>query len=645
MAQSQASTSSARTSDPRSRARRVAGSRPASSTSWGTSSARGSPRRSTPSSRRSSIRSPACSSAGWTRIRVVTDHGWLLLPGGLPQGRASAASRGDQVVALRHGEGRLDAERPDLPLVLEPARPHRVAAGHRRFAPNTEYAHGGVSLQECVIPELDRGARRGGATAAITEITWRGHALPGRGAHQRSVSCASICGSTGSRHASSIAARAKEVGPAGEASLAVADDKHEGAAAIGRRLRRRGTSTRSQADNRRRRLMSMELDDLDQLAASAFDGYIVRKDLVRKFARQYPVPTYVGEFLLGRYCASTDEEEIAGGPGDRRAAAARPHGPQPARRSCSRPAPGRRGSVKLIDIITARLDAKTDSYLAELPSLQLKDVRIDDELVRDNERMLTGGFYAEVDARATTPSIAQEKNGQPIRRSTSLRPIQLSKRDVLDALCRGPRGSSRPPSGSDFLLRSVGLEPAALTRARAATSLLLRMVPFVERNYNLVELGPARHRQEPPVPAGLALRAPDLRRQGDRRQHVRQQRERPARPGLPVRRRLLRRGVRRLLRPEGRRQHHEGLHGVRRVQPRQGEHPRRRQHRAWSATSTWTCEHQQRVGHLFGPLPPEMRNDTAFMDRIHCLPARAGTCPKLNQRAASPTTSAWSATS
>src|SRR5271170_5409432 len=56
--------------------------------------------------------------------------------------------------------------------------------------------------------------------------------------------------------------------------------------------------------------INMELDHLDQLAASAFDGYLVRKDLVRRYSRQYPVPTYVVEFLLGRYCATTDEKEI-----------------------------------------------------------------------------------------------------------------------------------------------------------------------------------------------------------------------------------------------------------------------------------------------------------------------------------------------
>ena len=140
----------------------------------------------------------------------------------------------------------------------------------------------------------------------------------------------------------------------------------------------------------------MELDNLDQIAADAFDGYIVRKDLVRTFARQYPVPTYVCEFLLGRYCSSINEEEIQEGLQiverqlrDR----AVPSGEQELFKSRARES----GSVKIIDLITARLDAKTDSYLATLPSLQLKDVCIESKLVNENERMLTGGFYAEVD--------------------------------------------------------------------------------------------------------------------------------------------------------------------------------------------------------------------------------------------------------
>src|SRR5690349_24956109 len=60
-------------------------------------------------------------------------------------------------------------------------------------------------------------------------------------------------------------------------------------------------------------MAAMELDQIDRIAAEAFDGYIVRKDLVRKYSRQYPVPTYVVEFLLGRYCATVDEKEIAEG--------------------------------------------------------------------------------------------------------------------------------------------------------------------------------------------------------------------------------------------------------------------------------------------------------------------------------------------
>ena len=93
-----------------------------------------------------------------------------------------------------------------------------------------------------------------------------------------------------------------------------------------------------------------------------------------RFARQYPVPTYVCEFLLGRYCASIDEEEIQEGLGDRRAAAAGPGGPERRGRTVQGRA-RETGTVKLIDIISARLDAKTDSYVATLPSLQLKDVR------------------------------------------------------------------------------------------------------------------------------------------------------------------------------------------------------------------------------------------------------------------------------
>ena len=229
----------------------------------------------------------------------------------------------------------------------------------------------------------------------------------------------------------------------------------------------------------------IELDRLDHQAAEAFPGHIVRKDLVRRFRGQFPVPTYVVEFMLGRYCASTVPEEIEEGLEmvqsqlfDRTVRA----GEEELFKSKARD----RGSVRIIDIITARLDAKTDSYLATLPSLRLNDARISDKVVLDHDRMLTGGFYAEVEL-GYDASIAQEKGGRPFE-ILNLREIQLSKRDILDKVAAG-RSTLTTREWRDFLLRSVGLEPAALS-ARAQDATLLRMVPFVERNYNLVELGP-----------------------------------------------------------------------------------------------------------------------------------------------------------
>ncbi len=106
----------------------------------------------------------------------------------------------------------------------------------------------------------------------------------------------------------------------------------------------------------------MELDALDRIAAKAFDGYLVRKDLVRRFSKQFPVPTYVVEFMLGRYCASIDEEEIQEGLDIVQR--------QLAERTCRageqelfKARAREQGRVKVIDLVTARLHEKTDSYL------------------------------------------------------------------------------------------------------------------------------------------------------------------------------------------------------------------------------------------------------------------------------------------
>ncbi len=368
----------------------------------------------------------------------------------------------------------------------------------------------------------------------------------------------------------------------------------------------------------------MELDHLDRVAAEAFDGYIVRKDLVRRFARQYPVPTYVCEFLLGRYCASTNEDEIQEGLGiverqlrDRTVRS----GEEELFKARAREG----GSVKLIDILSARLDAKTDSYLATLPSLQLKDVSIPDKLVRENERMLTGGFYAEVDLTYDAV-IAQETNGRPFG-IAGLRPIQLSKREVLDALAEG-RKKFTTAEWKEFLLRSVGLEPSAMSE-RNRDAMLLRMVPFVENNYNLVELGP----------------------RGSGKSHLYQQVSPYAHLVSGGKATVARMFVNNSTGQRGLVCQYDvvcfdEVSGVSFDQKdgvnimkgymESGEFSRGKESiRAYGSVVMVgnfdvDVTHQQRVGHLFGPMPPEMRNDTALMDRIHCyLPG--WDVPKINE--------------
>jgi ATP-dependent Lon protease len=111
--------------------------------------------------------------------------------------------------------------------------------------------------------------------------------------------------------------------------------------------------------------------------------------------------------------------------------------------------------MRLIDIISGRLDARTDSYLATLPSLRLSDVRIADKLVQQQERMLTGGFYAEVEL-GYDAAIARKKAGRPFE-VTGLHEIQLSSRDILDKIAAG-RAQLSTAEWKDLLLRSARVD-------------------------------------------------------------------------------------------------------------------------------------------------------------------------------------------
>ncbi len=368
----------------------------------------------------------------------------------------------------------------------------------------------------------------------------------------------------------------------------------------------------------------MELDAIDRLAAATLEGYLVRKDLVRTFSRQFPVPTYVVEFLLGRYCASTDSEEIEEGLeivqrqlADRTVKA----GDEELFKSRAR----EKGEVKIIDVISARLDAKTDSYLATLPSLRLNDVRINPEMVKQHERMLTGGFYAEI-SLGYDAAIAQEKNGRPFG-IDGLREIQLSKRDVLDVLARA-RSQFSTEDWKVLLLRSIGIESEGLSE-RAKNAFLLRMVPFVERNYNVVELGP----------------------RGTGKSHLFQQISPYAHlisggkasvPRMFVNNATGQRGlvcqydVVCFDEVSGVSFDQKDGVNIMKGYMESGEFSRGKESIRADGSIVLVgnfevdVEHQQRVGHLLGPLPPEMRDDTAFMDRIHAyLPG--WDVPKVNK--------------
>ena len=264
--------------------------------------------------------------------------------------------------------------------------------------------------------------------------------------------------------------------------------------------------------------------------------------------------------------------------------------------------------------------------LASLPSLRLTDVRISSELVNQHERMLTGGFYAELGVTFDV-AIAQEAKGRPFG-ITSLREIQLSKRDVLDTWAKA-RQEFTTEEWKCFLLRSIGIESGALSD-RQRNALLLRMVPFVERNYNLVELGP----------------------RGTGKSHLFQQVSPYAHLISGGKATVAKMFVENTA--KGRRglvcqydvvcfdevsgisfDQKDGVN-IMKGYMESGEFSRGKESIRADGSIVLVgnfdvdVEHQQRVGHLFGPMPPEMRDDTAFMDRIHAfLPG--WDVPKINK--------------
>ncbi len=221
---------------------------------------------------------------------------------------------------------------------------------------------------------------------------------------------------------------------------------------------------------------------VDVLLNRHFAGKVVRKDLTKLIKEGANVPVYVLEYLLGMYCASDDEATIQSGLTTvKRILADNYVRPDEAEKVKS--LIRERGSYKVIDKVTVKLNEKRDVYEALLSNLGVKNAEIPDSIVRQFEKLLVGGIWCIVTLRY---SFEENQKSSPFL-VEDLKPIQMPNMD-MQALFDGRRQFS-DEQWIDALLRSTGMEPAQF-KARVKWHLLARMVPLVENNYNFCELGP-----------------------------------------------------------------------------------------------------------------------------------------------------------
>lgn len=214
-----------------------------------------------------------------------------------------------------------------------------------------------------------------------------------------------------------------------------------------------------------------------------FDGKIVRKDLTKKIKEGANVPVYVLEFLLGQYCSSDDPEIIEQGVSNvKHILSDNFVRPDEAQKILS--ILRQRGSHTVIDMITVSLDIKNDCYKAEFSNLGIKDIPISEEYPTQYDRLLCGGIWCIV--RLEYEFIEEDKKASPIH-IVRLDPIQMPHIDI-DELKEGRKAFTKD-EWIDVLLRSIGMEPDVLNY-REKWLLLTRMLPLIENNFNLCELGP-----------------------------------------------------------------------------------------------------------------------------------------------------------
>lgn len=225
----------------------------------------------------------------------------------------------------------------------------------------------------------------------------------------------------------------------------------------------------------------MEMDELDQKLNDIFDGKVVRKDLLHRIKKGTNVPTFVLEFLLARYCASNDPEEIQAGM-EAVLATLDENYVRPDEANAAQSRVATKGKHKFIDKVHVRYVEKDKRHWAALENFASQKVAIPEKFYRDTDRLLEGGIWAEVVIAHN--DIDEDNYAFYVE---DLRPIQLSRFD-FDAYCEG-RGKFTRDEWMDVVLRSVGLDPSKL-KWRQKLHFTARLAPLVEKNFNFIELGP-----------------------------------------------------------------------------------------------------------------------------------------------------------
>ena len=224
------------------------------------------------------------------------------------------------------------------------------------------------------------------------------------------------------------------------------------------------------------------MNDLDQKINTHFAGLVVRKDLVKTVKGNAIVPSYVLEYLLGQYCATSDEATIKTGI-ETVKEILRKHFVHRNEAGLIRSNIKEKGRYKVIDKISVALNDKADVYQAEFSNLGIKKVLVDSGTIKTHPKLLVGGVWCLADLEY---EFADEKKDSPWILS-SLKPIQLSHFDFEGYV--EARKQFSTDEWIDLLIQSIGFNPELFGK-RSKLTQLIRLIPFCERNYNLIELGP-----------------------------------------------------------------------------------------------------------------------------------------------------------